>query len=87
MEKTKKSAIEKAMFIFIFVFFALYTLSIIIPFAWLLFNTLKGSEEYYLGQFFPQGFSTTLYRIGIQKSLHKIFDSSMAIDLPSNRDV
>ena len=67
MEKTKKSTVEKAIFIFIFVFFALYTLSIIIPFVWLFFNTLKGAEEYYLGKFFPQGFEAINYAMAFTK--------------------
>jgi len=67
MEKTKKSALERAIFIFIFLFFALYALSIIIPFVWLLMNTLKEAEEYYLGRFFPQGFEIVNYIMAFSK--------------------
>lgn len=63
MEKVQKNSniTQKIAFGFIFGLFALYTLSIFIPFLWLFMNTLKGADEYNLGHFFPQGFEIINY--------------------------
>jgi len=61
MQKIKKDLTRRIVFGFMFALFALYALSIIIPVAWLILNTLKGADEYYLGKFFPVGFEIGNY--------------------------
>lgn len=54
--KIKNTTTQNVVFAIMFVIFALYAISIIVPLIWMILNTIKTPTEYRMGIFFPSGF-------------------------------
>lgn len=82
INKKKKNYALIVVFTIAFVFFALYTLSILFPLIWLVVTSVKDLEGYYSTSFFPEGtwFFTNYIQAFKDLEINKVMPYEMLIN-------
>ena len=75
--KVKNTTVQNIVLWSVFVLFALYAISIVVPIFWMIMNSLKTAPEYRTGQFFPGG----LEFANFSEAFNVFYDEYTGVDL------